>query len=49
MIAVPVVAGVLLLAHGLVHMLNLAPDMREFSTGRSWLLAGSARRPVPWR
>ena len=49
MIVVPVVAGVLLLAHGLVHLLNLAPDMREFSTGRLWLLVGFARRPVPWR
>ena len=43
MIAVPVVAGLLLLAHGLVHMLYLAPDMREFSTGRSRPASG----PMP--
>jgi hypothetical protein len=34
-IAVRVVAGVLLLAHGLVHLLYLAPDVPEFSKGRS--------------
>jgi hypothetical protein len=45
-IAVRVVAGVLLLAHGLVHLLYLAPDVPEFSLGRSWLLPASARRPV---
>ena len=46
MIAVRVMAGVLLLAHGLVHLLYLAPDVREFSIDRSWLLTGPARRPV---
>ena len=45
-IAVRVVAGVLLLAHGLVHLLYLARDVREFSIDRSWLLRASARRPV---
>jgi hypothetical protein len=45
-IAVRVVAGVLLLAHGLVHLLYLAPDVSEFSIDRSWLLTGSVRRPV---
>jgi hypothetical protein len=45
-IAVRVVAGVLLLAHGLVHLLYLAPDVPEFSLGRSWLLPEPARRPV---
>jgi hypothetical protein len=45
-IVVRVVAGVLLLAHGLVHLLYLAPDVPEFSIGRSWLLPGPARRPV---
>ncbi len=33
MIAVRVVAGVLLLAHDLVHLLYLAPDVPEFSIG----------------
>jgi hypothetical protein len=45
-IAVRVVVGVLLLAHGLVHLLYLAPDVPEFSIGRSWLLPEPARRPV---
>jgi hypothetical protein len=45
-IAVRVVAGVLLLAHGLVHLLYLAPDVSEFSIDRSWLLPAPARRPV---
>jgi hypothetical protein len=45
-IAVRVVAGVLLLAHGLVHLLYLAPGVPEFSIDRSWLLPAPARRPV---
>lgn len=46
MIAVRIVAGLLLLAHGFVHMLYLAPDVKEFSIDRSWLLPDPARRPV---
>ena len=45
MIAVRIVAGLLLLAHGFVHMLYLAPDVEEFSIDRSWL-PDPARRPV---
>ena len=45
-IAVRVVVRVLLLAHGLVHLLYLTPDVPEFSIGRSWLLPAPARRPV---
>jgi hypothetical protein len=45
-IVIRVVAGALLLAHGLVHLLYLAPDVPEFSLDRSWLLPASARRPV---
>jgi hypothetical protein len=45
-IAVRVAAGVLLLAHGLVHLLYLAPGVPEFSIEWSWLLAASVRRPV---
>ncbi len=41
-----VVAGVLLVAHGLVHLLYLAPDTPEFSLDRSWLVPSGARRPV---
>ncbi|KGN42839.1 hypothetical protein N801_11905 [Knoellia aerolata DSM 18566] len=36
----------LLLAHGLVHLLYLFPDVAEFSTQRSWLVPEGARRPV---
>lgn len=45
-IAVRLAAGVLLLAHGLVHLLYLAPGVPEFSIGQSWLITGSARWPV---
>jgi len=43
---VRVVAGVLLLAHGLVHLLYLAQDVPEFSIQDSWLVPESARRPA---
>lgn len=39
-----VLAGVLILAHGLVHLLYLAPDVSEFSFDRSWLVGEDARR-----
>jgi hypothetical protein len=38
--------GLPLLAHGLVHLLYLAPGVPEFSLDRSGLLPASARRPV---
>jgi hypothetical protein len=41
-----IVIGVLLIAHGLVHVLYLTDDVREFSLERSWLVPESARRPV---
>lgn len=40
-----VVVGLLLVAHGLVHLLYLAPETPEFSLEHS-LLPGGARRPV---
>lgn len=43
---VRIVVGVLLVAHGLVHLLYLAPDVAEFSFDRSWLVPESGRRPV---
>jgi hypothetical protein len=46
MVVMRIVAGVLLLAHGLVHLLYLAPDVSEFSTQRSWLVPKAARQPV---
>ena len=44
-VAVRVVLGVLLLAHGLVHLLYLAPDVDAFSFD-STRLPESLRRPV---
>ncbi|HZD01029.1 MAG TPA: hypothetical protein VFA46_12815 [Actinomycetes bacterium] len=41
-----IVAGLLLIAHGLVHLLYLAPDVKEFTLRDSWLVSGSAGRPV---
>lgn len=40
------VAGFLLIAHGLVHLLYLAPDVPEFSVDDSWLVPPSATRQV---
>jgi len=40
------VTGVLLVAHGLVHLLYLVPAVAEFSFDRSWLVPEAARRPV---
>jgi hypothetical protein len=45
-VVVRIVAGILVLAHGLVHLLYLAPDVAEFSTKRSWLVPEAARQPV---
>lgn len=41
-----VVVGVVLVAHGLVHLLYLATDVPEFSLDRSWLVPEVGRRPV---
>lgn len=41
-----IVAGALLIAHGLVHLLYLAPDVEEFSVERSWLLPAGIRHAV---
>ena len=46
MVVVRILAGILLLAHGLVHLLYLAPDVSGFSTRRSWLVPEAARQPV---
>ena len=35
-----------LAAHGLVHLLYLAPDVPEFSMRTSWLVPGPARYPL---
>jgi hypothetical protein len=43
---VRIVTGILLLAHGLVHLLYVAPDVSEFSLDRSWLLPAPARGPL---
>jgi hypothetical protein len=41
-----IVVGVLLVAHGLVHLLYLSDDVPEFSLEGSWLVPDSASRPV---
>jgi hypothetical protein len=46
MVGTRIVTGILLVAHGLVHLLYLAPDVREFSLDRSWLVPEAARRPL---
>ncbi|GAA2170208.1 hypothetical protein [Pedococcus bigeumensis] len=46
MVVVRIVAGVLFLAHGLVHLLYLVPDVTQFSTQRSWLVPEAARQDV---
>lgn len=45
-VLIRVLVGMLLLAHGLVHLLYLADDVSEFSLDRSWLVPDAARRPV---
>ena len=46
LILVRIVVGMLLLAHGLVHLLYLARDVPEFTLDHSWLVPDAARRPV---
>ncbi len=45
-----IIVGLLLLAHGLVHLLYIVPAAADpkypFSLERSWLLPETARRPV---
>jgi hypothetical protein len=41
-----IVVGILLIAHGLVHLLYLADDVPEFTIKGSWLLPKSATRPL---
>jgi hypothetical protein len=41
-----IVIGVLLIAHGLVHLLYLTDNVPEFSIERSWLVPESASRAV---
>jgi hypothetical protein len=43
---VRIVVGILLIAHGLVHLLYLAPDVPQFSIKESWLVPESASRPL---
>lgn len=41
-----IVIGILLIAHGLVHLLYLTPDVPEFSIEGSWIVPEPASRPV---
>ena len=47
-VVVRVVVGLLLVAHALVHLLYLAPDVSEFSIERSWLVPEAGRRPTAY-
>lgn len=40
------VAGLLLIAHGLVHLLYLVDDVPEFSLEGSWVVPAGAARPI---
>lgn len=39
-------AGVVLVAHGLVHLLYQADDVDEFSLDNGWFIPEASRRPV---
>lgn len=41
-----ILVGLLCLAHGLVHLLYLTPDVPEFSMASSWIVPEAARRAV---
>lgn len=41
-----IVIGLLLIAHGLVHLLYLTDDVQEFSLEDSWIVPDSAGRSV---
>lgn len=41
-----IVVGILLIAHGLVHLLYLVDDVPEFRLDGSWVVASDAARPV---
>lgn len=41
-----IVIGLLLIAHGLVHLLYLADDVPEFSLDNSWLVPEPLTRPA---
>ena len=47
MIWLRIVVAVLLIAHGLVHLLYLAPDT-PFSLEKSWIVPEGSRRPVAY-
>ena len=50
--ATRIVVGVLLVAHGLVHLLYLAPDAKDpgypFTLKDSWAVSENAGRPLAW-
>lgn len=49
-VAVRAVVGILLIAHGLVHLLYISPDATDpkypFTLRRSWVVPEGSRRPV---
>ena len=45
-VLIRLVAGILLIAHGLVHLLYLVPDVKEFRLEDSWLVPEAVSRPI---
>ncbi|HSK55397.1 MAG TPA: hypothetical protein VK908_09090 [Jiangellales bacterium] len=45
-VVIRAVVGVLVIAHGLVHLLYVAPDVPEFTLKDSWIVPVSVRRSV---
>ena len=45
-VVVRIVAGTLLIAHGMVHLLYLVADVPEFTLEDSWIVPEEAARPV---
>jgi hypothetical protein len=47
-VVIRILAGLLLIAHGLVHLLYVASDVEEFTPDASWIVGANARRPVAY-
>lgn len=51
-VVIRAVAGLVLLAHGLVHLLYFVPEAKDanypFTLRSSWLVPDAARRPAGW-
>lgn len=51
-VLIRILVGILLIAHGLIHLLYLTPEADDprypFTLRSSWLVPEPARRPVAW-